>query len=286
MVSRHLSVGPVDFRNQRGHSDGVNARAATMSRVAALVMRLSPLMLLLSATYAVAIMVLAYRGIPLWYDESWSALIQQSGSVEVWVHRAWSDSSAPLYYAALALWPLQSDDGMRLLSLLFFVASAALAAVWRAPGVSRGCAALWATLLILWSPGQPIMLDARYYALLLLLSVAQTIAFLRLVSRPALRAALIWSSISALAILTHYYSAVQTGLQGLLIAWLCRRGGWPQLLPALLPFVVPFGWLASAAVCAAAAAADVAGLFGSVSAGSSAPALVKPVPAQALAAIA
>lgn len=220
----------------------MNARADIIRKVAPLIIGLTPLLLIVCALYSIAVMVLAQRGMPLWFDESWSALIQQSGSFDLWMYRAWSDSSAPLYYVALTLWPLRDDDGMRLLSLFFFVAAALTAALWRAPGVPRGAAALWGLLLILWGPGQPIMLDARYYALLLLLSVAQTIAFLRLLSRPVLGTAMVWSILSSLVILTHYYSAVITAFEGLILLWVCRAN-LTKLLPSLVPFVVPFAWL-------------------------------------------
>ena len=102
----------------------MNARADIIRKVAPLIIGLTPLLLIVCALYSIAVMVLAQRGMPLWFDESWSALIQQSGSFDLWMYRAWSDSSAPLYYVALTLWPLRDDDGMRLLSLFFFVAAA------------------------------------------------------------------------------------------------------------------------------------------------------------------
>jgi len=192
-----------------------------------------------------AIRLWAGRGLPLWVDETWTGMIaSQPDSASFW-REAWLDVNPPLYYALMHVWTAVaglSDTALRLPSLGFVIGAALLPLVWRAPGLSRAAALVWGGLLILWGPGIDISLDARGYGLLLLLSVAQAIAFGRLMASPSRSRASIWAALASLAILTHYFALPLAGLQGL--AFVGRhRGDALRCWPAALAFLPAFGWL-------------------------------------------
>ncbi|NBU84998.1 MAG: hypothetical protein EBS21_10535, partial [Sphingomonadaceae bacterium] len=92
-------------------------------------------------------------------------------------------------------------------------------------------------------PGFEIALDARGYGLLLLLSVAQLLAFAQVLERPDRRTAGLWSALAAAAILTHYFALIPAAVQG--VALLARaRQRTVRLWPAALPFLPAMAWLA------------------------------------------
>lgn len=206
---------------------------------------------LLTALVAVgAVLVLAQRlwlgGSPLWLDETWTGMIAGQDSWLGFWREAWLDCNAPLYYLVMHGWQMmagQSDWAMRAPSLVF-VALAGLAPLfWRPPGLSRTAAMVWAALIWCWWPGFAISIEARAYGLLLLVSVAQTIAYAALLERPDLRRATVWCGLAALSILTHYYAVYLAALQGVLYLFL-RRGEAARTWPAALLFAPAFGWLA------------------------------------------
>uniref|UniRef100_UPI00286D125C hypothetical protein n=1 Tax=Sphingomonas sp. TaxID=28214 RepID=UPI00286D125C len=90
-------------------------------------------------------------------------------------------------------------------------------------------------------PGVTLFIDARYYALLALLSTAQTIAFLKLLDQPTLRPATAWTGLAALAILTHYFAAIPAIVQGLYFLWR-YRGRALRCWPAMLATLPAFAW--------------------------------------------
>lgn len=180
--------------------------------------------------------------LPLWLDESWTAVLSSAATFASFRWQMWLDSNAPLYYFLVWLWPFESNFGLRIPSLLFLAATAAVAAVWRHRDIPLGAAVFWAALLLLWHPDIGLFIDARYYSLLLLVSTAQTIAFLHALDSPCRKQASIWVGLGTLAVLTHYFAAVPAALQGIIYLVRHRRKAirnWPALLltlPAL-------GWL-------------------------------------------
>jgi len=188
----------------------------------------------------------AGRALPLWIDETWTAVIAGQPDWASFGHEAWLDVNPPLYYALMALWTDgagTSNFALRLPSLFFVIAAAVLPLVWRGNGLSRSGRLCWSALLILWWPGFEISLDARGYGLLLLLSVAQLLAFAQVLGRPDRRAASLWSALAAAAILTHYFALIPAAVQGVvLLVRERRRAG--RLWPAALPFVPAMAWLA------------------------------------------
>ncbi|MEA3051615.1 MAG: hypothetical protein QOG72_518 [Sphingomonadales bacterium] len=194
------------------------------------------------ALYAIVIAgglaVLALRlwlmtDLPLWLDETWTAVIaSQPGWTAFW-REVWLDANAPFYYVFMALWPGESNFALRLPSLLFMAAASALAFAWRVPGLTRDARLAWAALLFFWTPGLLLSADARSYALLLLVSAVQAVAYARLVEAPDLRRATLWCGLAALSVATHYFAAWPALVQGLFYLALHRRRAirtWPALL--------------------------------------------------------
>jgi len=195
----------------------------------------------LACIYALTLRVLLARQLPLWIDESWTALLSSAPSLQSFVHQMWLDSNAPLYYFVVWLWPFESDFGLRIPSILFLLISAGGVVRWAPLGRERRL--FWAALLILWPEGISLFQDARYYALLYLLATFQVIAYLALIREPTLRRACMWTGVSTLAILTHYYAAILAVFQGLYYAWRHRSRA-IETWPALLLTIPAFGWLA------------------------------------------
>lgn len=186
------------------------------------------------------------RGQPLWLDETWTGAIAAAhGWAEVW-RQAYLDVNAPLYYFVIHLWAGVagiSDDALRLPSALFGALAPLAIAFTRVEGLTRPARLTWAALVAMWIPGVWFSGDARCYTLLLLLTTAQTLAFVRLLRAPDMRRALVWCVLAALAILTHYHAAILGGLQGLAYLAIGRQRA-VRTWPAALVFAPVAGWLA------------------------------------------
>jgi uncharacterized membrane protein len=209
----------------------------------------APLFGIAVAALIVATMALrlwASHGLPLWIDESWTAMIASQSSWGAFWREVWLDCNPPLYYALMALWTKifgLSAFALRLPSLLFVTAAALLPLIWRVPGLSRAATMCLAALILLWGPGFDLAADARGYGLLLLLSTAQALAFIRLIHSPDVRRAALWAGLGSLSGLTHYHALLLAGMQGL--AFLAvHRGQALRCWPAGLAFIPAFGWLA------------------------------------------
>jgi len=191
------------------------------------------------AALVLAFRIAAARGLPLTLDETFTGVITSQSSLADFVREARRDVAAPLYYTILWLLPhAGSDAALRLPSWLFMIAAALLPLGWRVPGQSRAATIAWAALLFLWLPGAIFATQARPYALLFLVATAQTIAFARLIERPTLKSAFVWTACASLTILTHYMGATLGLAQGLLLVATLRGGAlklWPSLLLLLVP---------------------------------------------------
>ena len=195
----------------------------------------------LCGLYAVALRLYLAWDLPLWLDESWTAIISAAPTFQSFGRQIWLDINAPLHYLLMWVWPFKSSLGLKLPSLLFLLAASALAVWWRPPGLDRPAGVFWGLLLLLWQPGLSLFIDARYYALLFFLGTAQTIAFLKLLDQPRRRRAILWTGIATLAILTHYFAAVPTAVQGLYFLWY-HKGRAVRCWPALLTTLPGLAW--------------------------------------------
>lgn len=181
---------------------------------------------------------------PLWFDETFSAVIATQPSVGAMVRWCLNELTGPLYYAPLWAWVRvfgASDVSLRLPSLLCSIAAPLAVLRWGHP--DRIVRLFWCAIVLLWLPALIFANDARSYAQLFLLGSVQAIAYLRLLRDPTTRRALAWTSVSVLFALTHYYALPIVASQGLLYLALCR---WQAVRtwPALLPVPLLLGWMA------------------------------------------
>lgn len=198
------------------------------------------------ASLALGLACRLFAGIdtPLWFDETFSAAIAGQDSLNGLVRWMMTELSGPTYYSMLFLWERIAGDSnvaLRLPSLLFSIATPLLI-LWRGHP-DRQVRMMWAAVTALSVIGFDSATQARPYALLFLLASAQAIAFLRLIDDPRTGKALLWTSLSALMVLTHYHAAVISGLQGVAFLALCRMRAvrtWPALAP-LVPMAL---WMA------------------------------------------
>ena len=183
---------------------------------------------------------------PFWLDESWTGGIVGQPSWRATFHQIYADVNAPLYYVAMRLWSGLaglSDLALRAPSVACAGAVPLVAALVPTPGLSRAERLGWAAALAWWFPTLCYAQEARSYALLLLVCTLQTVAFMRLMSRPGVRRAAIWAALAATAILTHYDALYLGAVQGgLLLARYPVRA--VRSWPAALAFLPAFGWLA------------------------------------------
>jgi Dolichyl-phosphate-mannose-protein mannosyltransferase len=175
---------------------------------------------------------------PLWMDEVWTGMIASQRSLAGFAHQCYLDVNAPLGYVVAWLWePIGglSNQGLRLPSAIF-ASLAPLVALAPSRSIPLRERAIWAGLLACWLPGFIFASEARCYALLLCLGVANTLAFTALLRSPGLRPALWWAASSSLLILTHYFAILVVGCQGVAYLIVCRRQA-VRTWPALIAFV-------------------------------------------------
>lgn len=194
---------------------------------------------------AVAARIFAGLGTPLWFDETFSAVIASQPSAAAMVDWCRAEIGGPVYYMTLWGWAQlfgTSAVALRSLSLVASVAAPALV-VWRGHP-DRTTRLVWAALLALWLPAIDHATNARCYALATFLTTVQAIAFWRLMQAPTLRRALAWTGVSVLAILSHSHCAALAVAGGLLFVAVHRRRAlacWPALL-LLLPMAAWLSW--------------------------------------------
>lgn len=193
---------------------------------------------------AVAARIVAGVGTPLWFDETFSAVIASQPSAAAMVDWCRSEIGGPVYYMLLWLWAQAFGTSAVALRSLSFAASVAAPALiaWRGHP-DRATRLTWAALLALWLPGIDAATNARPYALATLAAAAQAIAYWRMMAEPTRARALAWTTASALAILTHNHCATIAGVSGLIFLAV-HHGRAVRCWPALAP-LVPMGlWLA------------------------------------------
>ncbi len=190
---------------------------------------------------------------PYWLDENFTLVIASQPDLAHLIDWMLHEMSGPVYYTMLWVWGLIAGNGdlaMRVPSFICSVATPLI--VLFGDYADRRTKMLWAALLALWPHAFAQATEARPYALLALLSAAQTISYLRLLQMPSAGRAATWVGLCGLAVLTNYYAAVIAGIQGLLFVASMPRAAfrvWPTILlliPVLawmsmhLPFVLGY----------------------------------------------
>jgi hypothetical protein len=158
-----------------------------------------------------------------WFDETFTLGVVDldvRGVVDYVLQR---EGSPPLYFVLTALWARvagSSEAGLRSLTATFGLASVwlAYAAAARLASVRAGlvAAALAAVNpMLVW-----FSLDARVYALLVLVGGWSFLAFARALEAPRAATFAEWALASALALWTHYFAIFPVAAEAL---WLLRR---------------------------------------------------------------
>jgi len=184
--------------------------------------------------------------LPLWLDETWSAMIAtQTGWVAFW-REAWLDCNPPVYYLLLKLWVIFAGDSnfvLRLPSLIFTTTAAFVALKWAPKELGGTGAWTWAALLLFWMHSLTMSVDARGYGLMLLGSTACCIVFAKLYNRLSFRDAALWVALCDLLFLTHYFAATLIAVQGVIL--ICRhRLDLVRVWPAGLIGIPALAWFA------------------------------------------
>jgi uncharacterized membrane protein len=182
---------------------------------------------------------------PLWLDEVWTGMIVTRHSFADFFRECRLDANAPLYSILAAAWAQVSgvsDRALRFLPEVLGCAAPVIAVLPR-DGVDRATRLTWCGLLACWIPGIWYSGEARPYTLALALAVANTAAYVELLRKPGHRTAWIWTSLSSLAILTHYFGAVLVCIQGLVYLFVHKTRA-VRTWPAALAFVPAFAALA------------------------------------------
>ena len=223
--------------------------APTLPKRLELVITDSPGFVRLAALFAIAVTferIWLSQSVPLWLDETWTAMIATRPDWASFWREAYLDVNAPFYYLIMKLWvgvAGTSNVMLRLPSLLCIYAAAALPLLWRAHGLDRKAALVWASLILLWWPGIIMSIDARTYGLLLLASTAGAIAFIQALRSPRSVNFLLWAAIGAVQVFSHYFAYFLVALQGIVLV-----GRWRLALIkrwyAFVPFAIPFVWTA------------------------------------------
>jgi len=203
--------------------------------------------LVLAVTAILKLTVFASQ--PLTIDEVWTGMIAGQGSVAGLIRECQRDVNGPLAYIVGWLWAHLSglsNGALRAPSILFACAAPFVAL---APHrlANRTVRYTWAALLACWMPGLIFAEQAGCYALVLLLATVNAVTYARLLSRPSLTMAFIWTSVSSLFILSHYVAGLLVGCQG--IAYLAiHRGKALRAWPAALLFAPALACMAFQAV--------------------------------------
>ena len=184
------------------------------------------------------------RGMPLWFDETFTGTIATQPTPSALVRWCLTELTGPFFYGTMWVWVKAVGAGtaaMRLPSVLASIAAPLLLAAWGHP--DRRLRLLWASVALLWLPIIALTNDARPYPLLFLLGCVQATVFLRLMRAPGTRLALAWACITAMMVLTHYSALAVGGAQGT-IYLLAHRHRAFATWPAIAPFLPTAAWMA------------------------------------------
>jgi mannosyltransferase len=142
------------------------------------------------------------------------------------MHQVWAgESTPPLYYLLAWLWSHPfgvHEAGLRSLSALFGTATVPVAYLAGRELVGRRTGLVAAAIVAV----EPLLVwysqDARAYALLVLLSAAAFVFFLRARGGGAARDLAWWAVFSSLALATHYFAVFPLAIEAAWLLWTVR----------------------------------------------------------------
>jgi uncharacterized membrane protein len=176
---------------------------------------------------------------PLWLDEAQTGMLMIQPTLAGFIRQCTYDINAPLYYVLARIWAAftgVSDHALRSLPAALGIVALLIALIPRNL-IDRATRFTWCALLACWIPGILFSQEARWYTLALALGVANAVAFVAVLRNPTRRTAWVWTTVSSLLILTHYYGAILLAFQGLVYLLIHKRRAfatWPAAL-AFLP---------------------------------------------------
>jgi mannosyltransferase len=182
-------------------------------------------------TALAAALRLPFRGAQsLWFDETFTANIVRAPSIDaLWRAVETTESTPPLFYLLTLGWTRLTGSGseaaLRTVSGVAAVAAVPLAylALRRLAGPRAAMAAAALTAV------SPVLtwyaLDARAYALLVVMSLLSVWAFGALLERASLARGALWALAAAAAIWTHYFAVFLVAGEALALAVVLRRRG-------------------------------------------------------------
>lgn len=183
-------------------------------------------------------------GAPFWFDETFSGVIATQPNIAALVAWCLTEVTGPAFYMPLWAWEKiagSSDTALRMPSLALSFAAPMLI-LWKG-NPDRDIRLFWAVIVLLWVPSFIVAAEARGYPQLFFLGTAEAIAYVALLERPDTRRALLWTTISAAAVLSHYHAAIPAAVQG--IGYLAvHRWRAVRTWPALVALIPVFGWMA------------------------------------------
>jgi mannosyltransferase len=142
-------------------------------------------------------------------DESATLLLVHRGFSGMLSHISQSESTPPLYYVLVWAWTKvfgAGPIGFRSMSAL--IGTITIPVMYLAGREISPRAGVWAAVLTTFSPSMFFFSQqARAYGLLVLLSAAAFVAWERALRTPSTRCLALWSALSGLAILAHYFAA-------------------------------------------------------------------------------
>lgn len=203
-----------------------------------------PALLAAAVVLGLAMRLLFGRDAPLWFDETFTGVIAAQPDAASLIKWLKTELTGPFFYAPLWAWAKlagTSDAALRLPSLMLSIAAPALI-LWRGHA-DRDVRLFWAAATLLWLPSPILASDARPYALLFLLGCGQGMAFVAALKQLTTRRMLVWTTLTTLMGLTHYWALLIGLMQGLILVGTQPRRALATW-PALAPFAVLAGWMA------------------------------------------
>jgi len=181
---------------------------------------------------------------PLWFDETFTGAIAAEPDWGSVFYQVLQELNAPLYYLVAHASSLAfglSNQSLRFPALIFALLAPFLCLI-PTPGIPQRVSWLWCALTVLWVQAFFMAQEARCYSLLFCLSLAATIAYVRLLENPDIKRAALWALVASGAILTHYDAVILIAFQGVFyLAW-CGRKAW-RTWPAAFVFAPLCLWM-------------------------------------------
>jgi mannosyltransferase len=172
----------------------------------------------------------------IWGDEAATMILVHRGFTGMLSHLAGSESSPPLYYVLVWAWTKLFGAGpLGFRSFSALIGTLTIPVLYAAGKQVSPRVGIWAAALTVLNPAMYYYSqEARCYALLILFSAAALVCWQRALAEPDRRRLALWSAMSVLAVLTHYFAAFLFIPEAVILA---MRLGWRRVL-------IPTGFVA------------------------------------------